>query len=136
MLTKLISAARFSEGLKASIRRRDTVLLVGAGISMPLPTALPSGPALKDQMLREVAADHFLTPYVEMIRATEAYKTLVPEELFERVYEIVGERLTSFFRVFDSAEPNSVHASLSDIGRAAKIRLFTTNLDCILERWG
>lgn len=109
------------------------VLLAGAGISMVPPTTLPSGPELKNLAMRSICSPPGLRKWWKRLEKLPRYERLVPEVLFQGIYECIGARLHPFFDILRLAQPNPLHAGLTRFCAAHGIPITTTNFDLLLE---
>lgn len=129
-----IPIERFLTELIDEIYGDQVVFLVGAGVSMLQPTSLPSGPALKSMAVSTICAIPQLKKYIKIIDEHEKFRAIVPELVFERFYEVLGERLLPFFQVLAHASPNLAHLVLASLFRQRKISVLTTNFDLLIDQ--
>lgn len=109
------------------------VLLAGAGISMVPPTTLPSGPELRNLAMRSICSPPGLRKWWKRLENLPRYERLVPEVLFQSIYECIGARLHPFFDILRLAQPNPLHAGLTRFCAAHRVPIATTNFDLLLE---
>lgn len=126
-----IQLSELGQQIKGSADR--LVLLAGAGISMVPPTALPSGPELRDLAMRSICSPPGLRKWWKRLEKLPRYQRLVPEVLFQGIYECIGVRLHPFFDLLRLAQPNPLHAGLTRFCAAHDIPIATTNFDLLLE---
>lgn len=134
MQLSLIQIDQFLTELVDEIHRDQVVFLVGAGVSMLQPTSLPSGPALKSMAVSTICAVPQLKEYTKIIDGHEKFKAIVPEIVFERFYEILGEKLLPFFQVLAHASSNLAHLVLASLVKQRKVSVLTTNLDLLIDQ--
>ena len=122
--------------VRTGLRRNRVVFLVGAGVSMLGPSALPSGPALKRRVIDSIANGSQFGHEWRCIRRRIRFHRIVPEIIFQRIYEHLGERLYGFFQLLDGGTPNEAHYWLAHCSSEYRAVLITTNFDVLLERAG
>lgn len=125
------------EELKGEARNRELDFLLGAGISMLYPSNLPSGPEMRDRILR-LALQNLPEPrLIETILANGTYKRIVPEVLSADIYTIAGRVVFDLIApLLDSSTVNQSHIVLATMARDYGCRLYTTNFDLLLESAG
>lgn len=115
------------------IRNNKAVLLVGAGVSMPPPSELPSGIRLKEIILENLFDHKPLSTYYKKIAGTEKYKNIIPEVLFSNLFFIIREKTFIPFQVLRLSVPNYIHQSISFLVSTFNVSVFTTNFDLLLN---
>jgi len=115
-------------------RPADSVLLLaGAGISMPAPTSLPSGNALRDLCVKLLLTDSRSRSAVRRLLSSRGYQALLPESVLQMIGSTVGRGLDDLMRRLLGAQPpNEIHVTLA----SRKWQIFTTNFDLCLESAG
>jgi len=116
------------------IEKRKGSFLVGAGVSMLLPSSLPSGVELKNLALFEFLKHPTLSDYSDKISNHDKYKSIVPEIIFQRMHEALGEDLFPFFDVLKTANTNLAHKTLAFLADRYDIKILTTNFDLLIEK--
>lgn len=111
----------------------DLILFTGAGISMLPPAGLPSGPALRNMAVAGICSPPKLRRWKRRLYQNPRFQALVPEVLFQALYDCIGERLHPFFDVLRVARPNVIHELLAEFSTRAGASLVTTNFDLLLE---
>lgn len=132
---KSTTRPQFEAKLTAVVKDRQCVFLVGAGVSMLGPTALPSGPELKNIVITRLFEDVSLfTRQVKRLKASRKYRTVVPEIVFQQVFQAVGNTLSSCFDVLEDGSPNLAHHALAQLAATHGAKLFTTNFETLIEK--
>jgi tetratricopeptide (TPR) repeat protein len=127
-----VSLHRFREKLDAR-RTKSLVVLAGAGVSMLLPTSLPSGDQLRDMCVEALLTDDISRPTVGRLLRAPAYRALLPEAVLQLIGSRNGSTLDRYMRqLLRAVSPNGVHRALS----RRKYRVFTTNFDLCFEAAG
>lgn len=111
-----------------------TTILAGAGISMVRPSELPSGRELLEQTLSTLITDEALIETFNAITEEDGWIKIVPETIFQRVWDILGYLPMESFKPLALAPFNAVHVLLADASKNEYIDIFTTNFDCLIER--
>ncbi len=120
--------------LVADIEARNIGFLVGAGVSMLPPCSLPSGIELKNAALFEFLSHSSLSSYATKIINHDKYKAIVPEIVFQRIYEALRDDLFPFFNVLNIANTNIAHLVLAFLAEKWNLSIFTTNFDLLIEK--
>jgi hypothetical protein len=133
----MLNSIAESEELEGQTRNRELDFLLGAGISMLHPSNLPSGPEMRDRILR-LALQNLPDPrLIETILADGTYKRVIPEVLFADKYSIAGRMVFDLIvPLLDSSAVNQSHVVLAIMARGYGCRLYTTNFDLMLESAG
>jgi tetratricopeptide (TPR) repeat protein len=97
------------------------------------PTRLPSGDELRDLVVDHVVGKGGPRKLWNQLRQRVAYRCLLPELVFQRVFESVGPGFSDLLAALDGAAPNNVHQWLGIQGLAGA-PLLTTNFDGLIER--
>ncbi len=117
-----------------TIQQGKAAIFVGAGISIDLPSCLPSGTALKNAPVEGLLATR---PIGEKELIMEyAIHDLSLEEVYGLIYEEMGKRLiTAMVNALDDdgLEPNEVHRFVAKALSLGNI-VITTNYDRQIER--
>ena len=100
------------------------------------PSSLPSGFELKRLVMRGICDEPALTKYWARMRGLVRFRAIVPEIVFQRVYECLDERFDPVFDVIKLATPNSAHQAIAALGRRFGASILTTNFDLLLEDAG
>ena len=109
------------------------IALCGAGISMPPPTSLPSGNALRDICVSHLLREDKNSELVDRLLGSPAYQALLPEAVLQEVGYFAQDHIDRLLSVLLSmSTPNPLHGSISD--RFTEI--FTTNFDNCFELSG
>lgn len=82
---------------------------------------------------RTVLSHRKLHSYWKRIKTRERYQKLIPEILFQRLYEGLRERLFPFFHVLSVTQSNLVHRVLAKVADDFQCPLFTTNFDTFID---
>lgn len=109
-------------------------VLAGAGISMVVPSSLPSGHELLKSSLRSLITDTSLTPYLKLFLHHSQYGKVIPETVFQEITDIVGIFPLNGFDSLKHAEPNIVHKILSESALSYGTFINTTNFDLLIEK--
>jgi tetratricopeptide (TPR) repeat protein len=128
-----VEIGKFVRLFTIAAEARKLAFLVGAGVSMLPPTSLPSGPALKDLALSSIANIPELKECWDELRSSPKYNSIVPEILFQRVWEYLGDGFLPFFQVLRLAEPNLAHKVLGHFFVHFEAPVITTNFDLYVE---
>jgi tetratricopeptide (TPR) repeat protein len=133
-LTK-ISSERFMALVVQSLEHQKLVWLAGAGVSMGSPCSLPSGPEIKNLVVGSISQVKELRKYRELIRRSPKYSNIVPEIVFQRIYECIGDRLFPFFEILRFANPNFNHKILASVCMLKGSPILTTNFDLLIDQY-
>lgn len=115
------------------INTKKCTFFVGAGISMLKPTYLPSGNELKNLSVKSICNNPSIKIFYKKLLSNQHFKCLIPEIMFQTLFEIVGTRLNTFFKTLDILNFNKVHQSLSWLNKHKGLTIFTTNFDLLIE---
>ena len=121
------------QGLIQDIKRNNCCFLVGAGISMLRPCKLPSGSELKNLTVTTLFSKKELEPYHLRLKTLSKYEEVVPEIIFQRIFESVKNKLLPFFNILKVANPNRAHKTLACLSDTNNLRIFTTNFDTFID---
>lgn len=130
---------RFCEYPKAlqeliqDIEGNNSCFLVGAGISMLRPCKLPSGSELKNLAVTTLFSKKELETYLLRLKKLSKYEEVVPEIIFQRIFESVKDKLLPFFNILKVANPNRAHKTLACLSDKNNLRIFTTNFDTFID---
>jgi tetratricopeptide (TPR) repeat protein len=83
--------------------------------------------------MRSICSPPGLRKWWKRLEKLPRYERLVPEVLFQAIYECIGVRLHPFFDILRLAQPNPLHAGLTRFCAAHGIPIVTTNFDLLLE---
>lgn len=111
----------------------NAAMLVGAGVSMLPPCSLPSGPQLRNMLVHKVSASSLTRAFWKRIQKQQRYQYLVPEIVFQRMFETVAERLFPFFDLLKNAQHNTMHRAIATVAERYHCPIFTTNFDTLIE---
>ena len=114
-------------------RAGKAAVLVGAGVSIPAPTQLPSGLELRDAAVGSLLSMAGLGREWQSLRSSDAYKAMVPEEAFEQCTVVLMDELIPFFGFIAGRMPNVVHQALSSVLSRFDVLAATTNFDTFIE---
>jgi tetratricopeptide (TPR) repeat protein len=123
-----------SEKILGLIRGQSN-LFVGAGVSMQPPCNLPSGMDLKNLIISHLSPPQERKFILRTIKNLESYNLIVPEIIFQRAYEVIGEKLLPFFDILKHAPSNNGHFILAKFIEKNNCKLFTTNFDELIEKY-
>jgi tetratricopeptide (TPR) repeat protein len=117
----------------SSLLQEDVVLLCGAGISIPGPTALPTGDDLRDQTIVALLRNEENAELVDRLMASPCYRAMLPEATLQEVGYFAQGYIDRFIAAYLKRAPhNHLHRFIS-----SKFPLiFTTNFDLCLEACG
>lgn len=124
-----------NEGLKrtaSDILDGRLAILAGAGLSMLPPTSLPSGQGLLSWTLRGLASDSVLRRAVAELEASDRFQAVVPELIFQRLYEAIRDALWPAFEILKHATPSIGHQVVAWLC-AHGVPVATTNFDLLIE---
>lgn len=133
MTLKRIKLTDFSDILTSKIKHGRLAILAGAGISMVSPTALPSGDELRDLAIKTISATPELSQYFSLLTQDDHYKNLLPELMFQTLWEHIGSDLENFFQVLKPANQNEVHRLIYHFYHNFNIPVATTNFEHLIE---
>jgi hypothetical protein len=119
--------------IRAAGKASRLAFLLGAGVSIPTPTELPSGPALRDLAVRALFDGLEWNGYRDVLLESPRYERLLPERAFQALFVAMQESLFHFFEVLGSALPNEVHRVVAAAQVEWGSTLLTTNFDLCLE---
>ena len=128
-----IQFSNFTDIVVSKIKLGRLAVLAGAGISMVRPTNLPSGDELRDLAIKTITATTELSPYFELLKQDENYTNLLPELMFQSLWEHMGHQLGGFFRVLEPANQNEIHRFLRDLSKNYTVAIATTNFEHLIE---
>ena len=115
------------------IEGNNSCFLVGAGISMLRPCKLPSGSELKNLAVTTLFSKKELKPYLLRLKKLSKYEEVIPEIIFQRIFESVKDKLLPFFNILKVANPNRAHKTLACLSDKNNLRIFTTNFDTFID---
>lgn len=115
------------------IEGNKSCFLVGAGISMLRPCKLPSGSELKNLAVTTLFSKKELEPYLLRLKKLSKYEEVVPEIIFQRIFESIKDKLFPFFNILKVANPNRAHKTLACLSDKNNLRIFTTNFDTFID---
>lgn len=125
------------EELKGRAKNRELDFLLGAGISMLHPSNLPSGPEMRDTVLRLVLQNLPDPGLIETILTNGTYRRIIPEVLFADIYTIAGRMVFDLIvPLLNGSAVNQSHIALAIMAKDHGCRLYTTNFDLLLEGAG
>jgi len=129
-----VSSKQFFALLVKHLESENVVWLAGAGLSMTPPCSLPSGPDIKDLAVGSICRTAQLKRYWELIRPSSKYTNIVPEVIFQRLYECLGSRLFPFFDILRFAVSNLNHQVLASVCTLKRSPILTTNFDLLIDQ--
>lgn len=101
---------------------------------MQRPSLLPSGPALRDLVVRSICSSDLRREWL-WLRRHPRYITKVPEIIFQQIYDCITTKLFAFFTILETSVPNPLHKILAKHSLRTAT-LVTTNFDRLLEAAG
>ena len=128
-LTETDTEAIRLEMLSPTTRR---IHLVGAGVSMLPPTCLPSGNTLRDRVIEAICAAPTLKRELAAVQSSSRWDRLLPEHVFQEVFEFVTASFVSIVGSMDTAPFNSAHSYFAERTRIGE-HVLTTNFDSLIE---
>jgi len=129
-----ISKSEALKALQSAGTSGQLVFLTGAGISKIPPANLPLGNEIKDQLIEFITASTELKDYREKILASDRYKQLIPELLFQAIYESIGDKIFSVYGRLNSNRYNRIHQLLAYYVKNFRAIVYTTNFDELVEK--
>lgn len=129
-----ITATAASGHLIVAAENSNLTILAGAGISKVPPSNLPLGNDIKDYLISLITADPALATHRSNILSSAKYKKLIPELIFQPLYETLEAKMYAAFDILDTNAYNQVHEVLAWLGVHKKARLYTTNFDLLIEK--
>jgi len=123
-----------------ALRRRNLVVVCGAGISLDPPAGLPDWHELRDGTIRAIAARHpGLAEHVPTLTSAEMLALPGKRGMSpELVAGTVRSHCPGYFESFaalEDGEPNANHRRLAEAAGAGAVSLIvTTNFDVFIER--
>lgn len=127
---QLVTVDRFRERVS---NEADIVALCGAGISIPPPTSLPSGNALRDLCVVRLLRDDQNADLVDRLLGSPAFQALLPEAALQEVGFFAQDHIDRLISTVLSRSPaNNLHRAIAE--RFAEV--FTTNFDKCFELAG
>jgi tetratricopeptide (TPR) repeat protein len=136
MSVEIIQIPDFASIIANRIKQSRLAVLAGAGISMIHPTNLPSGDELRDLAVKAITSTDELSPYFDLLMGESKYTNLLPEMLFQSLWEHMGNQLGGFFRVLGAANPNEIHGFLLGLCESFGVPIATTNFEHLIEGAG
>lgn len=133
MPLKKIQFSNFANIVASKIKQGRLAVLAGAGISMVRPTNLPSGDELRNLVIKTITATNELTQYVDLLIKDFNYTNLLPELMFQSLWEHMEHQLGGFFRVLQPANQNEIHRFLMEISNNFFVSIATTNFEHLIE---
>lgn len=133
MPLKRIELKEFADKLTSKIKHGRLAILAGAGISMVSPTSLPSGDELRDLATQTISASPELSQYFTLLTHDDNYKELLPEFMFQTLWEHIGPELGDFFQVLKPANQNAVHRFINLLYQDFGVPVATTNFEHLIE---
>lgn len=133
MKQEIIPFDIFIKKLLEELSQSNISFLIGAGVSMLPPCSLPSGAEIKDLAVSTVCKLKKLQKYWLKIQALPKYQNIIPEILFQRLYECLGTNLYPFFDILRFAKPNLGHKILASLSEREKTPILTTNFDLLID---
>lgn len=124
---------KITHDLESYIRNSDCVFFVGAGISMVSPSKLPSGNELKDFVIECLFDNYEFASHYEKIKLNSKFQEIVPEVLFQDLYDILRNNLFLIYKILEKTNPNKIHKILASFSNNYQIRIFTTNFDLLID---
>lgn len=122
-----------------ALRRREVVLLCGAGISLSPPSTLPDWKTLRDETVNAVAGeDAYLRPLAAKATARELLSVpgsrgLAPEVVASIISSVTGGYFQALTALRGTA-PNGNHVAVARTARRGLIRhIISTNWDGLIE---
>ena len=100
---------------------------------MVRPTDLPGGDQLRDVAVRGLTTSRQLQGTWDLLTRRASYSGLLPELVFQRLWEYLGDDLEGVFEILRLAPPNALHHLLSDLAAKYNVSLATTNFDLLIE---
>jgi tetratricopeptide (TPR) repeat protein len=131
---KIVSAKSASVDLISEAKKTNLTFLVGAGISKIQPSNLPLGNDIKDYLISLITRDPILRPHQTKILSSDKYRKLIPELIFQPLFEILESKMYTAFDILNTDEFNYVHEVLSWMNYNKSAQLFTTNFDMLIEK--
>jgi SIR2-like protein len=131
------------ERLLAQARDAGLVVLVGAGISIPPPTSLPSWNAFNTIVLEELgkrvgeytSLQHVTRGIESLIARRDGSTCFAPDFQAQIMEEECGADYFRVLTALDSDRRNACHACLAELAAAGLVRaIVTTNFDRLCER--
>lgn len=130
-----VSSRQFFSLLVKYLDTQNLVWLAGAGLSMAPPCSLPSGPDIKNLAMASICGSPELGQYWKVIRLSSKYTNIIPEVIFQRLYECLGTKLFPFFDILRVAVSNSNHKALASISTLKRSPILTTNFDLLIDQY-
>ena len=133
-LTRIEDVRQFLAGLWSASARQSTVF-VGAGISVPTPSCLPSAKDVIEQVIHALADHPGLGAQRRDLLESVQRANIKLEVLLEIVQRTAASNLTTLFKVFDGHNPNLYHHFLARLLKVNSIsHIVTTNFDRLIEK--
>ena len=116
-----------------SLVPEDALILCGAGISIPSPTSLPAGDALRNQTITMLLQDRENADLVDRLMDSPRFRAMLPEAALQEVAYFAPSHVDRFVsRCLGNIPSNHIHRLIAD--RFSIV--FTTNFDLCLEACG
>lgn len=113
------------------LKRKDLIIFVGSGISLFLPSKLPSGVQLRNTVLESLAIK---TPVLKTDIETIKKEDPAPERLYQIIHDFIGDNFLYSLDFLKIDRPNSNHILLAKMAKLNLLRtIITTNFDCLIE---
>lgn len=119
--------------IEFDIKDSNCILFLGAGISTIFPSNLPNGSELKDFLLDCLFDTKNFKKYSNLIKNNDKYKYIVPEVLFQDIYEILNENIFKIYSILENSKSNHIHKTISYFSNYFGVKLFTTNFDSLID---
>ncbi len=125
----------FVSTIAADIKAKRSVLLLGAGVSMVKPTALPSGKEMKEIAFESLIKGADYKEDRNLIRKNKNYQKIVPELLFSELHKIIKGKLFQCFKILNNGRPNALHQVFAEFANRYATTILTTNFDLLLDQF-
>jgi tetratricopeptide (TPR) repeat protein len=115
-------------------QKRAISFFVGAGISVPEPSSIPSASVIIRKTINSLCLEKGMETYRENLPNKALESGLKMEVLFEIIHQNIGNRLKPLLALFQGKEPNYYHYFLTKLLLNDCINcIVTTNFDTLIE---
>lgn len=131
---EIISVKDASRFIKEEANKKNISFLIGAGVSKVLPSSLPLGNDIKDSLIRLITAKKELNKHRKIIFRSKKYKRLIPELIFQPLYETLERKIYQAFDILNTNSFNHLHECIAWIYLHKGSNIYTTNFDVLIEQ--
>jgi tetratricopeptide (TPR) repeat protein len=122
------------QDISSSFLRKDVLLFLGAGISRPDPSSLPTADEIRDGVFQRLVEEG--SEPSKHLTAAKPYLANMPFEAFlSTIQQTIHDRMFEILAPLKQGVPNHVHRYVAQLILHGKVRgVVTTNFDNLLEQ--